>query len=105
MVYRDIATTVFTPLELGTVGYSEEAAIEEYGSDQVECYASAFQPLEWALTARKPEVLSFHHHHSHLTISPITIIPVTIISITLILIIALSLLLLSITSTNHFQLI
>lgn len=52
MVYRDIATTVFTPLELGTVGMSEELAIEEYGDDQVSCYASVFQPLEWALKER-----------------------------------------------------
>ena len=29
---QNIATTVFTPLELGTVGMSEEAAIEKYGN-------------------------------------------------------------------------
>mmetsp|Transcript_19809 Transcript_19809/g.19137 ORF Transcript_19809/g.19137 Transcript_19809/m.19137 type:complete len:605 (-) Transcript_19809:210-2024(-) len=52
MVYRDIATTVFTPLEFGTVGMSEELAIEEYGEEQVSCYASVFQPLEWALKER-----------------------------------------------------
>ena len=29
--FQNVATTVFTPLELGTVGLSEEAAIEMYG--------------------------------------------------------------------------
>ena len=29
MEYSTIATTVFTPLELGTVGLTEEAAIEK----------------------------------------------------------------------------
>ena len=31
-----VATTVFTPLEFGTVGLSEEKAIESYGEDNVE---------------------------------------------------------------------
>ena len=31
LIFQNIATTVFTPLELGTVGLSEEAAIEMYG--------------------------------------------------------------------------
>ena len=31
-----VATTVFTPLEFGTVGLSEEKAIESYGEDNIE---------------------------------------------------------------------
>ena len=31
-----VATTVFTPLEFGTVGMSEEEAIESYGEDNIE---------------------------------------------------------------------
>jgi len=36
MDYSLIPTTVFTPMEYGTVGLSEEAAIEQYGEDQIE---------------------------------------------------------------------
>ena len=31
-----VATTVFTPLEFGTVGLSEEKAIDAYGEDNIE---------------------------------------------------------------------
>jgi len=55
MDYRNIATTVFTPLELGTVGYSEEDAISAFGADAVDCYVSAFQPLEWSIAAKHPD--------------------------------------------------
>ena len=36
MDYTNIATTVFTPLEYGCVGYSEEAAIEQFGEEIIE---------------------------------------------------------------------
>jgi thioredoxin reductase (NADPH) len=49
MVYRDVATVVFTPLELGTVGLSEEDAIAELGEDNVEIYSRSFHPLEWSI--------------------------------------------------------
>jgi len=49
MVYKDIATAIFTPLEIGTVGLSEEEAIAKYGQDKIDCFASAFQPLEWSV--------------------------------------------------------
>lgn len=49
MIYKNVATTVFTPLELGTVGLNEEEAIEKYGADNVDCYVSSFQPLEWTV--------------------------------------------------------
>ncbi len=45
MDYAGCATTVFTPLEYGAVGLSEEAAREKHGSD-VEVYHSYFKPLE-----------------------------------------------------------
>ena len=31
-----VATTVFTPLEYGAIGYAEEDAIEKYGEDNIE---------------------------------------------------------------------
>jgi len=50
--YLDVPTTVFTPLEYGCVGYSEEAALAEFGPDNTEVYHIHFQPLEWELPSR-----------------------------------------------------
>lgn len=47
MDYVNVPTTVFTPLEYGCCGYSEEKAIEVFGSENVEIYHSEFKPLEW----------------------------------------------------------
>ena len=33
---KQVPTTVFTPLEYGCVGLSEEAAVQCYGSDNIE---------------------------------------------------------------------
>lgn len=51
-----IATTVFTPLEFGTVGYSEAAAIDAFGAENVDCYISNFQPLEWSIAETHGDV-------------------------------------------------
>ena len=48
MDFRYIPTTVFTPLEYGAIGLSEEAAIALYGDDNIEVYHSSFEPLEWS---------------------------------------------------------
>lgn len=34
--YKKVATTVFTPVEYGAIGYSEEDAIKEFGEDNIE---------------------------------------------------------------------
>merc|ERR1711865_502901 len=52
MDYHTIATTVFTPLEYGTIGYPEEDAIKKFGEENLEIYHTKFAPLEWSL----PEV-------------------------------------------------
>ena len=44
--YINVPTTVFTPLEYGACGYSEEDAIALYGEENVEVYHSNFTPLE-----------------------------------------------------------
>jgi thioredoxin reductase (NADPH) len=49
MEYVKVATAVFTPLELGTVGLSEDKAIELLGEDKVDCVLSQFAPLEWTV--------------------------------------------------------
>lgn len=47
MDYTNIATTVFTPIEYGCVGLTEEKAIENYGVDNVKVYHSSFRALEF----------------------------------------------------------
>ncbi|XP_053113417.1 thioredoxin reductase 1, cytoplasmic isoform X2 [Hemicordylus capensis] len=50
--YVNVPTTVFTPLEYGACGYSEEKAIEKFGEDNIEVYHSYFWPLEWTVPSR-----------------------------------------------------
>lgn len=47
MDYADVATTVFSPLEYGCVGLSEEAAVRKYGEDNVEVYHAYYKPTEF----------------------------------------------------------
>ncbi|ESO85238.1 hypothetical protein LOTGIDRAFT_235910 [Lottia gigantea] len=54
--YINVATTVFTPIEYGAIGYSEEAAIDKYGADNIEVYHSNFMPLEWTVPHREENV-------------------------------------------------
>ncbi|CAB3754079.1 glutathione-disulfide reductase [Paraburkholderia solisilvae] len=50
-----IPTAVFSQPEIGTVGYSEEAARERYG--EVDIYKSRFRPLKNTLSGRAEHVL------------------------------------------------
>jgi len=57
MNYKLIATTVFTPLEYGCIGYSEEDANKEFGESNIECYLTNFKPLEWTFNSdSNPEI-------------------------------------------------
>jgi len=56
--YVNVCTTVFTPLEYGCCGYSEEDAIEKYGEDDIEVYHTGFWPLEWTV-AHRPETACY----------------------------------------------
>jgi len=49
MDYENIATTVYTSIEYGSVGLSEEKAIEKYGKDNIKIYHSEFTPVEWTI--------------------------------------------------------
>ena len=40
-----VATTVFTPLEFGTVGLSEEKAIDLYGEENIEVEVVFVEPF------------------------------------------------------------
>ena len=53
MDYANVATAVFTPVEYGCVGLSEEAAIETYGEEDVETYIAEWSSLE-AAAAHRP---------------------------------------------------
>jgi len=55
MDYSDVATAVFTPLEYGTVGYSEEDAKKALGEERVKTYHCTAIPLEWNLNSERSD--------------------------------------------------
>ena len=59
MNYENVPMTVFTPLEYGNCGLTEEAAIERYGDDNVEVYVSQFTPLEWQISPHRRKEVCF----------------------------------------------
>ena len=56
MDYVNVPTTVFSPLEYGCVGYSEEDAMKKFGCSSISCYHTGFQPIEWQLNKSRPEI-------------------------------------------------
>ncbi|XP_061241722.1 thioredoxin reductase 2, mitochondrial isoform X4 [Bos javanicus] len=52
MDYSSVPTTVFTPLEYGCVGLSEEAAVARHGEEHVEVYHAFYKPLEFTVPQR-----------------------------------------------------
>lgn len=52
MDYSLVPTTVFTPVEYGSVGISEEEAISRYGSENIDVYLSQFTTLELSAVHR-----------------------------------------------------
>lgn len=55
MDFNTVPTAVFTPLEYGAVGLSEEDAITKYTEIGIEVYHSHFTPLEWQLPHHAPD--------------------------------------------------
>ncbi|XP_065910410.1 thioredoxin reductase 1, cytoplasmic-like [Dysidea avara] len=51
--YINVPTTVFTPLEYGSIGLPEEDAIAIFGENNIEVYHTYFKPLEWTVAARE----------------------------------------------------
>ncbi|MGD8711058.1 MAG: glutathione-disulfide reductase, partial [Ectothiorhodospiraceae bacterium] len=47
--YENIPTVVFSHPPIGTVGLTEEQAIQQFGEEAVEVYTSRFVPMEFAL--------------------------------------------------------
>lgn len=52
MDYENVPTTVFTPLEYGCVGLSEEEALSRHGQEGLEVYHAHFKPLEFTVPQR-----------------------------------------------------
>lgn len=52
MDYNNVPTTVFTPLEYGCVGLSEEEAMARHGEEHVEVYHAYYKPLEFTVAER-----------------------------------------------------
>ncbi|XP_037659356.1 thioredoxin reductase 3 isoform X2 [Choloepus didactylus] len=50
--YINVPTVVFTPLEYGCCGLSEEKAMEVYKKENLEVYHTFFWPLEWTVAGR-----------------------------------------------------
>ncbi|KAM6161526.1 thioredoxin reductase 3 isoform 1-T1 [Erethizon dorsatum] len=50
--YINVPTTVFTPLEYGCCGLSEEKAVEVYKKENLEVFHTLFWPLEWTVAGR-----------------------------------------------------
>ena len=55
MDYTNIASTVYTPLEYGFCGMTEEDAITKFGKDEAVVYHSFFKPLEWNFLKSREE--------------------------------------------------
>lgn len=51
--YDNVSTTVFTPMEYGCIGLSEEEAIARLGEANVEVFHTNYTPLEWELVLMK----------------------------------------------------
>lgn len=52
MDYKNIATTIFTPIEYGCVGLSEEEAVNRFGADNVEVYHAYYKPTEFFIPGK-----------------------------------------------------
>jgi len=55
MDYTNVATTVFTPLEYGSCGFSEDEAKAKFGAEFIKTYHTEFKPLEWNYNKDRPE--------------------------------------------------
>ena len=60
-------TAVFSPLEYGCTGLSEEDAVAKFGEDNIEVYHQQFKPLELTLPGRgdNASYVKVTHTHTH----------------------------------------
>ena len=55
MDYDMVPTTVFSPLEYGCIGFSQEKAYSTFGQENVSIYHAYFRPFEWVLNENQPK--------------------------------------------------
>jgi glutathione reductase (NADPH) len=54
--YDNIPTVVFSHPPIGTIGMTEQEAIDEFGEQNIKTYNSSFTPMFYALTSHKQKV-------------------------------------------------
>jgi len=54
MDYRNVPTTIFTPLEYSSCGYSEEAAKDQFTEENITVIKKTFKPVEWSFSESRP---------------------------------------------------
>lgn len=57
MNYSAVPTAIFSPLEIGTCGISEEEAIAEYGAENIKVYRARFTPMIHSITKKEVKML------------------------------------------------
>lgn len=55
--YDNVATVIFSHPSIGSIGLSEEAAIEKYGQDKINVYQSQFTSMYTAVTSHRQACL------------------------------------------------
>ena len=55
--YVNVCTTVFTPLEYGCCGLSEEDAIQQFGEEDIEVFSMEFQVCHFLVSLGVPHQL------------------------------------------------
>jgi len=55
--YDNVASVIFSHPPIGTIGLSEEEALDQYGEDRVRVYRSSFTNMYHAVTKRKTKTL------------------------------------------------
>ncbi|WP_372364695.1 glutathione-disulfide reductase [Candidatus Uabimicrobium sp. HlEnr_7] len=57
MNYSAVPTAIFSPLEIGTCGISEEEAVEKYGQDNIKVYRARFTPMVHTITKKQAKMV------------------------------------------------
>ena len=53
MDYKDVATVIFSHPVIGSIGLSEEVALDQYGEENVTVYRSTFTSMYTAVTSHR----------------------------------------------------